>query len=87
LPFGESGLLPVPEHKEVMPPNFEEMVAVARTLSEGFSFLRVDLYNVSGKIYFGELTFFPASGMLPFVPDEADFEIGKMLNVRTNVSY
>jgi hypothetical protein len=80
LPFGESGLLPVPEHEEAMPQNFDEMVTVARKLSAGFPFLRVDLYNVAGKIYFGELTFFPASGMLPFVPDSADFEIGEFLN-------
>ena len=39
------------------------MIVIAEKLSDGFKFLRVDLYNVKGKIYFGELTFYPAAGM------------------------
>ncbi|EGR0171816.1 glycosyltransferase, partial [Vibrio alginolyticus] len=44
------------------PNNFEEMVVIARKLAEPFSYARVDLYNVSGKIYFGEMTFAHGSG-------------------------
>ena len=80
LPFGEKSLEPVPEHKEVMPQNLKEMIAMAETLSAGHPFLRVDLYNIQGKIYFGELTFYPASGLLPFVPDEWDGKLGEMIN-------
>ena len=47
----------------VRPGNFDEMVAVARTLSRDFDFVRVDLYSFGGKIYFGELTLTPASGL------------------------
>ena len=81
LPFGEKSLEPVPEHKEVMPHNLKEMIAMAETLSAGHPFLRVDLYNIKGKIYFGELTFYPASGLLPFVPDEWDGRLGEMINL------
>ena len=53
------------------------MVTVAETLSTGFPFVRVDLYNVDGKIYFGEMTFYPWSGYVSFKPDEFDFALGK----------
>ena len=49
--------------KYVKPKNFHEMVEVARLLSAGIDFVRVDLYNINGKIYFGELTFTPHSGL------------------------
>jgi hypothetical protein len=47
------------------PPNFAEMLWVAERLSQGFDFLRIDLYNVAGRIYFGEVTCTPAGGMQP----------------------
>lgn len=79
LPFGEKGLEPDPNHVEVMPKNLDEMVRIAEKLSHGFKFLRVDLYNVKGKIYFGELTFYPAAGMGSFVPEEWDEKLGKYI--------
>ncbi len=62
-----------------MPENLNDMISLAEQLSDGFKFLRVDLYNIKGKIYFGELTFYPAAGMLPFVPEEWDEIIGSYL--------
>lgn len=59
------------------PDNFDKMLEIAAKLSEEFPFVRVDLYNISGKIYFGELTFYPWSGYVQFTPDEIDFELGK----------
>ena len=59
------------------PVGFEKMLEIAGKLSEGFPYVRVDLYNNGGKIYFGELTFYPWSGYVQFEPDEADFEFGK----------
>ena len=59
------------------PRGYEDMVAVATKLSKGFPFVRVDLYNVNGKTYFGELTFYPWSGYVQFTPDEFDFELGE----------
>lgn len=58
------------------PENFEEMLRIAKILSRDFLFVRVDLYNCSGKIYFGELTFYPWSGYVDFEPDEADYMLG-----------
>lgn len=48
--------------KFVNPKNFDEMVWVAESLSGGFDFLRIDLYNLDGRIYFGEATCTPAGG-------------------------
>lgn len=59
------------------PVNFDEMLKIASKLSEDFPFVRVDLYNVSGKIYFGELTFYPWSGYVQYTPDEIDFKLGE----------
>ena len=64
-----------------IPENFEDMVAIADKLSEGYPHLRVDLYSVNGKIYFGELTFFAANGMAPFDPEEWDVIFGEWLTL------
>ncbi len=52
------------------PNNFDLMLRYVRTLAEWFPFIRVDLYNVDGKIYFGELTFTPDNGYSQFYPEE-----------------
>lgn len=51
-----------PNVTDKKPENYEKMLEIARTLSKGFPHLRVDLYNVDGKIYFGELTVYPGGG-------------------------
>lgn len=58
------------------PKNFEQMLEIAKSLSQGFSHVRVDLYNVDGDIYFGEMTFTNGSGLDPIVPDKYDFILG-----------
>lgn len=58
------------------PKNYQEMIEVARELSKDFPHVRVDLYNVDGKIYFGELTFYDGSGYFHYDPDSFDFEVG-----------
>lgn len=58
---------------------FDEMIGVARRLSEGFKFVRVDLYEKNGKIYFGELTFTPAMGAFPNFTDKFIREMGEKL--------
>ena len=60
-----------------VPENADELRAVAEKLGARFPQVRVDLYNVNGKIIFGELTFYNASGYTQFDPDEFDFEMGK----------
>lgn len=59
------------------PKNFERMREIAMSLSEGFPHVRVDLYNENGKILFGELTFYGASGYIQYNPDSFDYELGK----------
>lgn len=65
----------------VKPQNFEEMLDVAAKLSAGIPHVRVDLYNVNGKIYFGELTFFHWSGIVPFEPEEWDHKFGEYITL------
>lgn len=60
------------------PENLETMIKIARKLSEDFPAVRVDLYNIKGKIIFGELTFYPWSGYVKFSPDSFDLELGKL---------
>lgn len=54
------------------PEKFEEMKQLAAELSQGTPQLRVDFYEVDGKVYFGEMTFFHCSGLNPFHPEEWD---------------
>ena len=63
------------------PVNYEEMVNIARRLSHGFPHVRIDLYNVNGKIYFGEITFFHGSGMEVFTPLEWDYKFGNYIKL------
>ena len=63
------------------PKNFEQMLDIARKLSAGIPHVRIDLYNCNGNIYFGEMTFFHNSGMVPFEPLEWDFKLGGLLNL------
>lgn len=58
------------------PQNFDKMVNIAEILSKDFPHARIDLYNISGRIYFGEITFFDGSGYMKFDPDAFDFEMG-----------
>lgn len=68
--------------KEIAKPeNFDEMVRLSEKLSKGFRHVRVDLYNINGKIYFGELTFFHFSGNVPFEPEEWDYKVGEWLKL------
>ena len=63
------------------PDNWDAMVKLAEEMAKEFPFVRVDLYNINGKIYFSELTFTPAKGTLIFDDDKADFEIGEWLTI------
>lgn len=81
LPFGEKGLEPDPNYKIKLPTNLDEMLAIAEKLATDFCFIRVDLYNVNGKIYFGELTFYPASGLGRFTDDSWDEKLGEWLEL------
>ena len=63
------------------PTCFDEMVMIAKKLSQGFAFIRVDLYQIDDVVYFSELTFFPCAGYMPLKNDKHDFELGNMLDI------
>lgn len=67
------------------PEKFNEMLFAANKLSEGHPFLRVDLYEIDGHIYFSELTFYPCGGFMPFRNPEHDIEIGEMLHLPKDI--
>lgn len=66
------------------PAQYEKMLAMVKTLCEGFSHVRVDLYLIQQKIYFGEMTFTPGSGYVSIVPDEYDFILGEQWIIEQN---
>lgn len=73
--------LPHSSEKIKKPDRYDEMLELAAKLSENFPFVRVDFYYVDGKIYFGELTFFPKSGFGTFDPPEWNRKIGDLLKL------
>lgn len=81
LKFGEKVCPPDYEKKLEMPTNLKKMIKLAETLSKNVRFLRVDFYEINGEVYFGELTFFPASGFGKFVPSNWDEKLGKYIDL------
>ena len=79
LPFG----LEYPVESRVLPKpiGFDEMIVIAKKLSQQFPFVRCDLYDCNGKVYFGELTFYPEKGTGMFSPRKADDDVGAMLSL------
>jgi len=63
------------------PACFEKMIEISKILSEGHPFLRVDLYDIDGHVYFSELTFSPCSGFMHFQPAEWDRKVGDYLTL------
>ncbi len=68
------------------PCRFEEMLLISEKLGKGLDFIRVDLYFVEGRIYFGEFTIYPASGLGPYNPREFDFKLGSFWNLDSNIA-
>lgn len=77
LPFTNGH--PNSKKKITKPQGFDEMKKIAALLSKGHPHLRVDLYDINGKIYFGELTFYHWSGMTTFEPMEWDYKLGEWI--------
>ena len=63
------------------PKNFSKMVELAEKLAKEIPFVRVDLYNIDGRIYFSEMTFTPAKGTLILDDYKCDFEMGEWLDI------
>lgn len=74
--MANNGLFPVAK-----PKHLEKLISICRQLSNGIPFLRVDLYLINDKEYFGELTFYPASGFGVFTPSEWDAKLGDLIKL------
>ena len=61
------------------PKNYKEILHVIDKLSEDFNFVRVDLFILGSKLYFGELTFTPTAGYLKFEDDKTDLLWGSYI--------
>lgn len=63
------------------PPHYETMIQLAEKLARDIPFVRVDFYDISSRVYFGELTFFPGGGFEKFQPEEWDYKLGEMIKL------
>lgn len=75
-----------PSHKNSLEPipaprNLNLMLELSRKLSAKIPFARIDFYESGDTLKFGEITFFPASGLIPFEPSEWDRKLGDMLEI------
>ena len=78
--FGHYPPLPLEFPK---PATYEEMKRLTAELSKNCPFLRVDFYEIKGRLFIGELTFFPGAGLEKFRPMSKDYELGEWLHLET----
>ena len=74
----EGGKFDTADELPAQPPNYAEMVEVAQRLAADFAFARIDLYNVDGRIYFGEITHNPGGGLVRLRPRAFDRALGEL---------
>ena len=79
LPFKNGH--PNAKKKIIKPENFDKMIELAEKLGKDIPHARIDFYNINGKIYFGEITFFHWSGLKPFEPEEWDYKFGSWIQL------
>lgn len=70
-----------PDTQIPRPPRLEKMLEIAGILSEGIPHVRVDLYSVNGRIYFGELTMYHGGGLEKFTPEELEMRMGEWITL------
>lgn len=81
LPFARH--YPTSEIPPEAPQNLKKLIDAAEKLSQGIPFVRVDFYEVSGRNYFGEMTFYPGSGLEEFSPEDWDIVLGDWIDLNT----
>lgn len=79
LPFQQGG--PNSSQSISRPENLDEMIRLVKILAKDIPHVRIDLYDVNGRIYFGEFTFFDSSGMSKFEPEEWDYILGSYIKL------
>ena len=80
-PFHEPRNYPFADKEPQKPDHYEQMWDAACRLAQGKPFSRIDFYDVNGRVYFGEITFFPTSGMGGFDPMEWDYKFGEWIKL------
>lgn len=70
-----------PNRKIERPAKLEKMIVISEKLAKHFPHVRVDLYLVGSRIYFGELSFYHGSGYEKFEPRELEYKLGEMINI------
>lgn len=68
------------------PESYDKMVEFAEDLSKNIPFVRIDFYDINGRLYFGEITFFPGGGFEEFTPEKWDDELGSWINLQKGVN-
>ena len=81
LPFHEPKDYPFANHMPEQPKQYKIMWEKARLLAKDKEFSRIDFYNVGADVYFGEITFYPTSGMGGFDPVEWDYDFGELIKL------
>ena len=77
LPYGAEGINDGSKVRK--PKSFESMLEYSRKLSKGFPYVRMDFYDVDGKVYFGEMTFTPSGGITHYYSEQGQKELGEMI--------
>ena len=81
LKFGETAYPPDFEREVSKPKCFDKMIGLAEKIARDFKFVRIDFYEVKGKVFFGEATFYPSSAVGKFTTPTADSDIGNLLEL------
>ena len=68
------------------PRQLNELISICKQLAHNIPFVRIDMYVINDLTYFGEITFFPASGMGCFNPSEWNFKLGEMIKLNNHIS-
>ena len=69
------------DKEQKKPQSFEKMKIISQKLAKDMPFVRIDFYEIEGKLYFGEITFFPASGLEKFKPEKWNNIFGDMIDI------
>lgn len=80
-PFHEPRNYPFAKYSITKPRDYDLMWDLAEKIASGLVFSRIDFYQAQDQVYFGEITFYPTSGMGGFNPETYDFLLGKMINL------
>lgn len=80
-PFHEPKQYPFADKEPQKPQNYDQMWCAARKLADGHPFVRIDFYEANGKVFFGEITFYPTSGIGGFAPENYDEIFGQYIQL------